>query len=641
MSPLSSSKGIIRFGDFDVDLRAGELRKRGSRIKLQVQPFQVLQILLEHAGEVVTREELQRRIWPADTFVDFDHGLNNAVKKLRDALIDNSEKPRYIETLPKRGYRFIGLVEEFGNGAQTTAGAAASATLKPIAAKLTRWTIRRAAFVGGSILTSSVLIVGGYTVDRWRTRNKTQVLPGKTRLVVLPFQNLSGDPTQDFFSLGLTDELITQLGRLNPAKLGVIASTSSTMIRGKPISEVSRAFNVQYVIEGSVRRGGKQVRIDVQLIRASDETHIWANSYTRDLSDILQVQSEVSEAVVQQIPANLHLTPAAAPHSVNPQAHDAYLKGKLYLENRSDPLKSVALFEEAAHLDPSYAPSFAALAEAYNVLGQTPYSLMIPRDAYNKSIAAANRALELDSSLADAHAALGMAAFSFAWDLPAAEREYRLALESDPNHAPAHEWLGEIYAVQGKTKEALEEGQHSLDLDPISPICHEFMAYTYYFAGDYDKSAEESLSILGIQPQFIQARYWLGSAYLQKRMYQDAIEQFRLGRQLSGDSPVMVMAYAYTQAVNGNFAEAQSALRNLQDRRRSHYISPIYFAGIYLALGDRTNTYKFLDLAFDERNDHMLWLNVDPMANPLRSDTRFQDLLRRVNTRATSSVRSQ
>lgn len=614
---------------FEVDFREGELRKNGVKLRLPAQPFQVLAILLERPGEVVTREELRHRLWPSDTFVDFDHSLSTAINKVRELLSDSAESPRFVETRPRRGYRFIAPV---ANVDGTPVGRTANALSHQEASDSEKVipTFSRTRLLALVSLVA-VLSVGGYGVYRWSKNEQARRLPEKIRIVVLPFNNLSGDPAQDYFSAGFTDELITQLARLNPERLGVIASTSSSIIHGKPISEIARAFNVQYVIEGSVRRGGNQVRVDVQLIQASDETHIWANSYMRDLSDVLRAQSDVSEAIARQIPANLRITAIAPQPSVNPQAHDAYLKGQLYLNNRTSPDKSVELFEEATRLDPSYAPAFASLAQAYNLLGEVPYSVTPPLEAHAKSLAAARHALELDDASADAHASLGITAFAFGWDLKTAEHEYRLALELDPNHASAHEWLGMVYMAQGKTREALEEGQRSLDLDPVSPACHAFIAQTYYFAGDYDKAADEGRRILEVRPQFLQARYWLGSAYAQKKMYPEAIEQFRLGRQLSGDAPVMVVGYGYAQGMSGDRAAALATLRELEDQSRRRYISPIYFVGIYLGLGDKKNALKFLNQAFEERNDRMIYLNVEPMVNPLRSEPEFQNLLRRVN----------
>ncbi|MDP9161488.1 MAG: protein kinase [Acidobacteriota bacterium] len=483
-------------------------------------------------------------------------------------------------------------------------------------------------------LTVALLLMGSYAAKHWWSEKRTPPVPEKIRIAILPFQNLSGDSTQDFLRSGMTDELITQLGRLNPERLGVIASASSNIVRDKPIPEVSRVLNVQYVVEGSVRRNGDQIRIDVQLIQAVDETHIWANSYTRKMTDVLRVQSDVSEAVARQIPANLHFSPLAAPPSVNPQAHDSYLKAKLYWNSRTDIAKSVALFEEAIRIDPNYAAAYAALANAYVTLGDEPYDGILPREANRKAQAAAQRALELDSSLAEAHDALGNAAADYDYDLRTAEREYRSALELNPNDPSVHEWLGIVFMLQGKTKEALEEARLCLDLDPVSPAGHTLVAEIFYYMREYDKTIEEARRILDVHPYHLQARYFLGSAFLQKKMYAQAIEQFRVARQTSGDNSAMVMAYGYAQGVAGNFAQARAALQVLEFRRQTQYVPAIYFAGIYVGLNELATAMKYLHEAYDTRNDRVLYLGIDPMTDPLRSDPDFQALLNKIGLTA-------
>ena len=618
-------KGDFHMGAWLVQPNLNSVSRNGAAVRLESKVMAVLVCLARQAGSPLSKDELLTAVWP-DTFVTEDT-LKRCISELRRVFEDDAREPRVIETIPKRGYRLIAPVSaeiEKEGVSPRPAVANFPNNLEQVAVTAGWW---KAAIVIG--VSAIVLILGGRTVQTWKKKGESQA-QGKARLVVLPFQNLSGDTSQDFFSAGLTDELTTQLGRLDPPRLGVIASTSSNLMSGKSIPEIARILDVQYVLEGSVRRSANEARIDAQLIQASDQTHIWASSFTRNLTDVLKVQTEVSEAVARQIPANLHIAPVAPQPSVNPQAHDAYLKGKLYLNNRTRPDKSVQLFEEATRLDPSYAPAFASLAQAYVLLGEVPYSAMPPREAYAKSLAAARHALELNGALADGHASLGISAFSFGWDLKTAEQEYRLALELDPNDASTHEWLGMVYMARGRTKEALEEGQRSLDLDPVSPACHAFIAQAYYFAGDYDKTADEARRILEVRPEFLNARYWLGSAYTQKKMYPEAIEQFHMGRQLSGNAPLMVMAHGYAQAMSGDRAAALATLRELEDQGRRHYVSPIYFVGIYLGLGDKRNTLKFLNQAFEERNDRMMYMNIEPMANPLRSDPGFKDLLHRI-----------
>jgi TolB-like protein/Tfp pilus assembly protein PilF len=583
----------------------------------------VLVCLAQHAGNPVSKDELLQEVWP-DTFVTED-ALKRCISELRRVLEDDARQPQVIETIPKRGYRLIAAV--------TTGTEEASARVDP--AKLAgipkatpvisrRW--KHALTVG---LSAALLIAGGRAI---RTRRKSAGAqpPGKTRLVVLPFQNLNGDPAQDYLSAGLTDEITTQLAQLDPVHLGVIASTSSKLMAGKSVPEVTRLLNVQYVLEGSVRRDGDRMRIDAQLIQASDETHVWASSYTRELTDILKVQAEVSEAVARQIPGNLHLSVPAPAISGNARAHEAYLKAKLYLDNRSDPEKSLHWFEEAIREEPNYALAYAGMSQVYALLGEVPYNVIVPREANRKGREAARHALEIDPTLAQAHAALGTAAFNYDWDLRAAKHEYQLALELNPGDATVHEWLGLVYMVQGETKQALEEGQRSLDLDPVSPACHAFLSQAYYFAGDYDHAVEQARSILEVQPNFLQARYWLGSAYLRKRKYPEALEQFRQARDASARNPVTLMGYGYAQALAGNPDEARTTLRELEARSKNQYVPAVYFAGIYLGLSDNAQAMNYLNQAYQERSDRMIYLGVEPMVDPLRSNPDFRRLLHQI-----------
>lgn len=612
-------------GTWLVEPSLNAISRNGTTLHLEPKVMEVLVCLAEQPGELLPREKLFQTVWP-DTFVS-DDVLKRAISELRRVFEDDAHEPRVIQTIPKRGYR---LVAPVGPGEQSgEIGLAATRTAVP--GWITGYDSRKRRVIAltcGAFFV--VLTVVGIAASRWWWKNESRPAPGKIRLLVLPFANLSGDPGQSFFSAGLTDELITQLGQLNPSRLGVIASTSSNIIRDKPISEISRTLNVQYVVEGSVRRSGNQVRIDVQLVQASDETHIWANSYTRDLTDVLRVQSEVSEAVARQIPANLHLSSLPAPPSVNPEAHDAYLKAKLYWNSRTDIAKSVILFEEAVRDDPNYAAAYAGLANAYVILGDAPYDGILPREANAKARSAAKRALELDPSLAEAHAALGNASVDYDYDLGTAEREYRLALELNPNDPSVHEWLGIVFLIQGKTKEALEEARLCLDFDPVSPAGHTLIAEIFYYMREYDKTIEEARRILEVHPYYLQARYFLGSAYLQKKMYAEAIEQFRVARQASGDNSAMVMAYGHAQALAGSHGEALAALQVLETRRQKQYVPAVYLAGLYVGLNDLPNALKYMNLAYEERDDRVVYWRIDPMVDPLRSDPEFQSLLHKI-----------
>ncbi len=463
----------------------------------------------------------------------------------------------------------------------------------------------------------------------------------KVRIAVLPFTNLSGDSKPDYITDGLTDVIRTALSQLDPPHLGVIAATSSKIVAGKPITEIGRILNVSYVLEGSAQRAGNQVRIDVQLIQVSDETHLWAESFTRELSDVLQVESDVSAAIARQILATLPLPPQPPPpvrggtvHPATPeiaQSRHAYHQGKFAWGSRGDLAGSITFFEEATREDPSYAEAYAGLAGAIALLGQVPLDGMSPREAKPKARDAAQRALQLNPRLAEPHAVLGNVAMSYDWDLATAEKELRRAIELNPNDPTPHEWYCHLLIVEGHNSEALSEARHALDLDPVSPIFHAVMAETYYYEKAYDAAIEEAQQVVKLHPGFLYASFWLGSAYREKKMYAQAVETFRSARQQpSGDVPVMLMAYGHAQALAGNAVEARGALQKLQQLRSTRFVPSLYLAAIHVGLGETDEAFRLLDLAYQEKVDRLVYLNVDPMADPIRSDPRFAQLMAKI-----------
>jgi TolB-like protein/Flp pilus assembly protein TadD len=460
---------------------------------------------------------------------------------------------------------------------------------------------------------------------------------GKIRLVVLPFANLSGDPQQDYFSAGLTDEMITQLGRLDPERLGVIAETSSKLVAGKPIADVGHTLDVQYALEGSVRRGGNQVRIDVQLIQVSDQTHLWADSYTGDIGDILRVQDEVAAAVASHIRVAL---PVGAPgvngakgtaRAVNPEAYDAYLRGRFYWTNRGDLHKSIDAYLQAINKEPDYALAYAGLASAYALLGQVPYDDTPPVDAKPKARQAAERALQLDPQSGEAHSVMANVSFSYDWDFEAAEREFQRALTLGQNDPTAHQWFSHYCVVRNRLQQALEENSRTLGLDPVSPLFNTTRAEILYNARQYDSAIAQAHRTLDQYPTYPLAYIWLGSAYREKKMYKEALEQFSRGLKLSGNQPAVAALYGHALAVSGDVAGARKTLADLKQLAQTRYVSAIYFACVYTGLGDNKMALDWLDKAYKERNDRLVYLNVDPMADPLRTEPRFQDLMKRLH----------
>lgn len=483
-------------------------------------------------------------------------------------------------------------------------------------------------------------ILSALSLGVYRWLHPIDAVQEKVRLVVLPFTYFSGDSKPDYITAGLTDVIRTKLGQLDPPHLGVIAANSSKIVAGRPVTEIGRLLNVKYILEGSVQRDGNKVRIDVQLIQVSDETHLWTDSFTRELSDVLEVESDVSAAISRQVLAALPLPPQALPavpgstvHAATPeiaQSRHAYHQGKFAFGNRYGLRNSITFFEEAIRKDPSYAEAYAGLAAATAIIGQVPNDGMPPAEARVKSREAAQRALQLNPRLSEAHAVLGNVAMSYDWDLATADKELRRAIELNPSDPTPREWYCHLLIVQGHYTEALAEAHHALDLDPVSPLLHDVLAEAYYFGRSYDAAIEEAQQIVSLHPGDMSAQFWLGSAYREKKMYPQAIETFQRARQVSGDHPSMIMAYGHAQALAGNTGEARAALKTLKQLAATRTVPSLYPAAIHVALGETDEAFRLLDLAYQERIDRLIYLNVEPMADPIRSDPRFGQLLAKI-----------
>ena len=482
----------------------------------------------------------------------------------------------------------------------------------------------------------AAIFIIAYAVFRWIQPSAFQ--KRKVRLVVIPFTNLSSDPRQDYFSAGLTDEMITRLGNLDPQHLGVIAAVSSSAVASKPIAEIGRALDVQYALEGSVRREGNRVAIDVQLIQVSDQTQVWADKYNRDLNDILSVQDDVGTAVASQI--RLALNPSSAKgkgnppsRSVNPEAYDAYLRGRFYWTNRGDLHKSIEAYQLAIQKDPQYALAYAGLASSYALLGQVPYDDMAPTEAKPKARDTAAHALQLDPELVEAHAVLANVAYSYDWDFRKAEGEFQHAFALGPNNPTAHLWYGHYCMARSRFSQAMEENSRTLDLDPVSPLFNTVRAEIQYHSRNYDAAIDQARRTVEQYPDYWLAYIWLGSAMREKKMYEDALGQFSAGRKFSGDHPVMIALHGHALGVSGDAAGAREALADLKELARSRYVSSLYFAAVYTGLGDRRSALDWLDRAYQEHNDRLVYLGVDPIADPLRSEPRFTQLLQKIGIR--------
>ncbi|HET9409886.1 MAG TPA: tetratricopeptide repeat protein [Candidatus Sulfotelmatobacter sp.] len=609
--------GRVRFGAFEADLHAGELRKHGIRIRLQQQPFLVLAEMLEHPGELVTRENLQKKLWPENTFVDFDHGLNKAVSKIRDALGDSAEGPRFVETVARRGYRFLAEVKPVEGAVSSNAGNASRKWFQPFL----NWKGLVGVLVLAVAIFAAILQLRGHRPPHIRS------------LAVLPLDNLAGDQSQDYFADGMTDELITDLGQISA--LRVISRTSVMPYKksGKPLLEIAKELGVDAVVEGSVLRSGDRVRITAQLIDAAQDKHLWAQSYEGALGDTLALQSDVARAIADEIRIELNSQEEAALRNVRPvapQAYDAYLKGRFFWNKRTaDGLKAaVDYFNQAIEEDPNYARAYSGLADTYALLGDWQYAVMTPKQAFPLAKAAATKALNLDSSLGEAHNSLAFCLDGFDWNFASAETEFRRAIELNPGYATAHHWYAWHLSLLGHNKEAIDEMKKAQSLDPLSLIINADLAELLLIAHLDDESIQQSRRTLELDANFALAHNQLGQALLRKGLQNDAVLELQAAVRLSGGSPICTANLARAYALSGEKSHAEQLLADLKRQSSPGYSRSSEIAMVYAALGDGDQAMNWLEKGFEDRFNPGVLLR--PGFDSLRSDPRFQNLLHRI-----------
>jgi TolB-like protein/DNA-binding winged helix-turn-helix (wHTH) protein/Flp pilus assembly protein TadD len=647
MPELPSSVRSIRFGVFEVDLRAGELRKKGIRIKLQGQPFLLLITLLKQRGELVTREELRRTLWPEDTFIDFDHSLGTGINKLREVLGDSAANPRFIETLPRRGYRFIASIEAVGasedappvnrvppdrhelasvDPPETRDIDRVDLPKKTTEGERLRWPL--AWRISGLALILLLAIFGVLILHSGGSPS-----PIIRSLAVLPLENLSGDASQDYFSDGMTDELITELGQIG--ELRVISRTSVMTYKGarKPLPQIAQELNVDAVVEGTVLRSGNRVRITAQLIRASADKHLWAQSYEGELSDILALQKKVARAIADQIRIKLNpleQTELKRLKAVNAEAYEAYLKGRYFWNKRTGGglKKAIDYFNQAIERDPGYARAYAGLADTYALMGDWEYGVLPPTEAYPKAKAAATKALTLDNTLGEAHTSLAFVLDLFDWDWTAAEKEYRQAVDLSPSYATAHQWYAWHLIVLGRNSEAITEMRKAASLDPLSLIISADMADLLLTARHFDESIEQSRKTMEMDARFAVTHYQLGQAFVQKHMYKEGIAELQTAIDFSGGNKTFRSNLAYAYAISGRKSDALEILNDLKNPSNNGFSNASEIALINIGLDEKTQAMDWLEKAYGERFNPSVLMR--PCFDPLRSDPRFQDLLRRI-----------
>ena len=646
-----SNRGSYRFGLFRVDLAHGTLTRQGERVKLQEQPFRILALLLERANQIVTREELRQSLWSEDTFVEFEGSLNAALKKVRYALRDSSDNPTFIETIPRRGYRFIAPVEfleavaaiepsprvlpEIPDPVAPFPGLSLPATPVPGARGGKTLLASIAAFVVLAAMLAIALNADGIR-ERWL--HWASPVHAIRSLAVLPLEDLSSDPAQQYFADGITDELITDLAQIS--NLRVISRTSTTQYKGtkKSIPEIGKALKVDAVIEGTVERDANRVRIRVQLIDSASDRHLWARSYDRELRDALLMQSEAARDIALEIRGQVAPPPAnavAAAVPVNPEAYEAYLKGRYFLNKRSpEGIKTGSgYFEQAIAMDAQFALAYAGLADCYSLLGSDALPASV---ASAKARTAALKALELDPSIAEGHSALAVVHFYYDWNWSDAERELKKAIQLNPNYATAHHWYSVYLSAMGRFPEALQEAERAHELDPLSPSITISLATQYRDARSYDRSIEQLSAVLELDSNFAPAHQGLGKTYEAMGLWNLAIEEFQKAVALSHDSEnLAALGHAYSAA--GNRAEALKVVAQLQAHAPTSDVSPFDLAAVFAGLGDRGKAFLYLDQAYRERDSRLPFLAVDHWFEPLHSDPHFVELCRRVGLSRVSS----
>ena len=576
MDTQSGSQGAIRFGAFELDERARELRSGTSRIRLQEQPFEILRLLLRRPGDVVTREELRRQLWPDGTYVDFEHSLNAAVKRLRAALGDDADNPRFVETLPRRGYRFV------------ASSAVPAADPAPAA-----------------------------------------LPPARLRLAVLPFSNL-GDERHEYFGDGLHEELISQLGGLCRGRVGVLARWSSLVFKGTSLRarDVGEALRADYLLEGSVRHEDDRVRITARLVETASETQLWAEMYDRHLTHCLTVQADVAAHIARALAAELVPDERARTQSAAASAaYQAYLKGRYFWNKTEDQAldQAIAYYEEALALDASFGPAAAALARAK--VARAEHYREVPRLALASARDAARRALDIDPTLYEAHLALAETQRMLDFDWNTAEASYLKALQLNPSSESAHRGYAMLLSALGRHREAVRESDKAIELDPLCLVVGGSAAWVAYAAGDYPAAIEIARNTIDMDPEFVRARRVLGAAYLQSGRHVDAVRELEASAALT-DHPVLLAWLAHAKAVTGHARDAEAVVARMltQTGYRQHYA----LAVAYVGLGRIDETFDALDTACLDRDPMLAHIAVEPRFAPLRDDPRFGELLARL-----------
>lgn len=643
---------IYRFADFTLETSEHRLLRGAKEIYLRPKTFETLLYLVQRYGHLVGKDELLDRVW-TDTIVT-ETSMTHCIEEIRKALGDDAYQPRFLKTIPRLGYKFIAPVVAINMTEEKTIDEVATAVKVKVTEENQESADQFDAFTTATVpavpptpsrgrsltpmlsyspvspkLLLLVMIFLLLITDGLYLRNRSHT--AIQSLAVLPLVNLNEDPAQDYFADAMTEALITELAKISAVR--VISRTSVMKYKGRyrPLQEVARELQVDAVVEGSLLYSGERVRITAQLLQASPERHLWAESYERKMSDILMLQKEVTKAIASEIKAKLTQQEQENMNSarqVNPEAYQSYLKGR-YFWNKRTPEgfdKGIEYFNQAIAIDPGYAPAFAGLADCYNLLND--YDVLSPKQAVPRAKAAAAKALAIDSALAEAHASLGFALARYDWDWIGAEKEFKRAIELKPNYADAHHWYALQLTMMGRFEEAINEINKAQDLDPLSLIINANIGWIYFFEQNYNLARDRLQETLEMEPDFISAHVKLGWVFEQQGRYEEAVAQFKNALALSGDEDYIIGLFGNCYALSGQRAEAMKIVNKLITQSKQRYISPYWIAVIYACLGEKDNALKWLTKACEERSSALVWLKVEPKLDPLHSDPRFSELLR-------------
>jgi len=637
MGSAASNPQVVHFADCSLDLRTAELRRNGTTITLQDQPFQILMALLETPGQLVTREELVKKLWPSGTFVDFDQSLNRAVARLREALGDNAEQPRFVETLPRRGYRWISTID----GPREDEESAIPPAVMPIAPSDASLALRRTEsgrklrlFWYAALSITALAALVAWILSRNRpARNQTSTVTPIRSLAVLPLESLSEDPAQKYFADGITEELIERLTRMSTIHVISRASVMNYSDARKTLPEIARELHVDGILEGSVVRVSDRVRVRIQLTETAHNQQLWSATYERGLQDVMELQADAARDIAGEIKLELtrqELAWLSHARKVSPEAYELYLKGRYFWNKRDQPgvSKAIEYFQSAIAKDPTYAEAYAGLADAYLMVpgfATGPPGMSLPM-----AKAAAEKALQLDDTLAEAHTSLALIASHLEWNWKEAKRHYQRALELNPNYATAHHWYGEAYLFPlGNFPDAFAEMRKAQELDPLSPIITSDIGKNLVMARRYDEAIVMLNKTLELDPNFSQAHQRLFFAYIEEGSYQNALANLeRCQRYMEKNSYDLDLAFL--EAKLGSKERARELLNQLLRKSETAYVNPVSVAHVYIALGEKDRGLSWLEKAVVQKHFELVALKVDSEWDPIRTDPRFLVLIERV-----------